>query len=68
MTVIRPVLLFGAECWTVGNKEEQILEKTDMRMLRTIKCVILRNEVKCVDRNELGVSIIKEKVCEMRLF
>ena len=28
MTVIRPVLLYGAECWTVRKKEEHILEKT----------------------------------------
>ena len=27
--VARPVLLYGAECWIVGKKEEQILEKTD---------------------------------------
>ena len=62
MTVIRPVLLYGAECWTVGKKEEQILEKTEMRMLRRIKGVILRDKVKCVDiRNELGVNSIQEK-------
>ena len=29
MTVIRTELLYGAECWTVGKKEEPILEKTD---------------------------------------
>ena len=47
--VIRPVLLYGAECWTVGKKEEQILENTEMRMLRRIKGVTLRDTVKSVD-------------------
>ena len=32
MTVISPVLMYGAECCTAGKKEEQILEKTGMRM------------------------------------
>ena len=67
-TVIRPVLLYGAECWTVRKKEEQIIEKTEMKMLRRIKGVTLRDRVKSVDiRKELGVSSIQEKVREMRL-
>ena len=68
MTVVRPVLLYGAECWTVRKKEEHILEKTEMRMLRKIKGVTLRDKVKSVDiRKELGVNSIQEKVSEMRL-
>ena len=68
MTVIRPVLLYGAECWTVRKKEEQILEKTEMKTLRRIKGVTLKDKVKSVDiRKELGVSGIQEKVREMRL-
>ena len=71
MTVIRPVLLYGAECWRVRKKEkkeEHILEKTEMRLLRIIKGVTLRDRVKSVDiKKELGVSSTQEKVREMRL-
>ena len=68
MTVIRPVLLYGAECWTVRKKEEQIFEKTEMRMLKRIKGVTLRDRVKSGDiRKELGVSSTQEKVREVRL-
>ena len=68
MTVIRPVLLYGAECWTVRKKEEEILEKTEMRMFRRIRGVTLRDKEKSVDiRKELGVTSIQEKVRELRL-
>jgi hypothetical protein len=36
MTVVRPVLLYGAECWTVRKKEEQILTFTHTDMDVTI--------------------------------
>ena len=68
MTVIRPVLQYEAECWTVRKEEEKILEKKEMRMLRRIKGVTLRDKVESVDiRKELGVNSIQEKVREMRL-
>ena len=68
MTVIRPVRLYGAECWTVRKKEERILEKTEMRMLRRIKGVTLRDRVKSVDiRKELGVNSIQKIVKNIRL-
>ena len=41
-TVVRPAILYGAECWTTGVKEENILEKTEMRRLRRIKGVTER--------------------------
>ena len=60
--------MYGAECWTVRKKEEHILEKTEMRMLRRIKRVTLWDKVKSVDiRKELGVTSIQEKLREMRL-
>ena len=47
---------------TVGKKDEQILEKTEMRMLRRMKGVTLRDKVKSVDiRKELGVKKYKRK-------
>lgn len=67
-TVIRPVLLYGAEVWTMGRKEEKILETTEMRMLRRIKGVTLRDRERSADiRRELRVSDINEKVREIRM-
>ncbi|KAK2156025.1 hypothetical protein NP493_2008g00007 [Ridgeia piscesae] len=63
ITVIRPVRLYGAECWTVRKKEKQNLEKPDVRMWRRMKGVTLRDKVKSVDiRKELGVKSTQEKV------
>ena len=31
-TVVRPILLYGAETWSLKRKEEGILERTKMRM------------------------------------
>ena len=50
------------------KEEVQILEKTEMMMLRRVKGVTLRDKAKSVDiRKKLGVNSIKEKIREMRL-
>ena len=41
-TVIRPTMTYGAEWWTMKTKDEIMMNKTDMIMLRWIQGVSLR--------------------------
>ena len=41
-TVIKPTMTYGAECWTMKKKDEMLMNKTEMRMLRWIQGVSLR--------------------------
>ena len=67
-TVIRPVLTYGAEVWTVRKKEERLLETTEMRMLRRIRGVTLRDRMRSNDiRSELGVENITSRIRTSRL-
>ena len=53
--------------YNVGQLDRRNREKTEMRMLRRIKGVTLRDKVKSVDiRTELGVNNMKEKVRSQR--
>ena len=47
-TVIRHTMTYGAECWTMKKKDDMLMNKTEMRMLRWIHCVSLRE----LKRNE----------------
>ena len=33
-TMVRPVMIYGADAWTLRRSEEGLLERTEMRMLR----------------------------------
>ena len=48
-TVIRPNMTYGVECWTMKKKDAMLMNKTEMRMLRWIQCVSLREHT----RNEV---------------
>jgi len=66
-TVIRPVL-YGAETWALKKKEQALVERTEMRMLRWILGVSLKERKKNeVIRKMAGVTCISEKLKEIRL-
>jgi len=67
-TVVRPVLIYGLETWTLKRREEERLERTEMRMLRWILGLTLRDKKRNDDiRRILGVACITDKVREARL-
>ena len=67
-TMIRPVMIYGAEAWTLRKKEEELLERTEMRMLRWIMGVSLKDHRRNEDiRKTVGVANITDKVREARL-
>ena len=43
-TVTKPTMTYGAEWWTIKTKDEIMMNKTDMRMLRLIQGVSLRKQ------------------------
>ena len=67
-SVVRPVLLYGAEIWALRKKEEGVLDRTEMRMVRWIAGISLMERRKSQDiRRMCGICNIKEKAREVRL-
>ncbi|XP_045764478.1 uncharacterized protein LOC123866821, partial [Maniola jurtina] len=67
-TVVRPVTLYGSECWAVKGKDERRVHATEMRMLRWMCGVtrmdMIRNEY---IRGSLKVAPVVEKMRSNRL-
>ena len=67
-TMVRPVLMYGSETWTMTRREEERLQRTEMRMLRWILGLTLRYKKRNDDiRRILGIACITDKVREARL-
>ncbi|KAG5611191.1 hypothetical protein H5410_022472, partial [Solanum commersonii] len=66
--VVRPALLYGAECWPVKNAYVQKMHVAEMRMLRWMcghtRIDKIRNEV---IREKVGVASVVDKLREARL-
>ena len=43
-TMVRTVLIYGSETWTMKRREEERLQRTEMRMLRWILGLTLRDK------------------------
>ncbi|KAF3634462.1 putative pre-mRNA-processing factor 6-like [Capsicum annuum] len=66
--VVRPALLYGAECWPVKNSHIQKMKVTEMRMLRWM-CGLTRGDRvrnKTI-REKVGVTSVECKMREARL-
>jgi hypothetical protein len=67
-TVIRPAMLYGAECWPTKRWHIQQLSVAEMRMLQWICDNTKRDRVQNDDiRERLGVAPVKEKLVQHRL-
>ena len=66
--MIRPVTVSGAETWTLRKIEEQMLECAEMRTLRWILGVTLRDRlINDEIRHKVRVAKVTEKIKEARL-
>ena len=45
-TVVRPVLIYGSECWGLKKKDQRKLLTTEMSMLRKMLGVTLRDKIR----------------------
>ena len=63
LTVIKHTMLYCAECWAMRKKEEHLLNTTEMRILRWIQGISLKDHV----RSEEIRKPIVEQVTKRRL-
>ena len=67
-TVVRPVVLYGAECWPLKKSQAQRLRVAEIRMVRWMCSFIRRDKIRSgVIRDIVKVAPIEEKMRESRL-
>jgi hypothetical protein len=67
-TVIRPAMLYGAECWATKRQHIQKMSVAEMRMFRWICGHARKDRIRNDDiRDKLGVTPIQEKLVQHHL-
>uniref|UniRef100_A0A1S3ZRK0 Reverse transcriptase domain-containing protein n=1 Tax=Nicotiana tabacum TaxID=4097 RepID=A0A1S3ZRK0_TOBAC len=66
--VVRPAMLYGAECWPVKNSHVQKMRVAEMRMLRWMCGCTRRDKIRNeAIRDRVGVASVEDKMRESRL-
>ncbi|XP_019256456.1 PREDICTED: uncharacterized protein LOC109234866, partial [Nicotiana attenuata] len=66
--VVRPAMLYGAECWPVKNSHVQKMRVAEMRMLRWMCGCTRSDRIRNEDiRDRVGVASVEDKTRESRL-
>lgn len=67
-TAIKPVMLYGAECWATNKQQVHKMSVAEMRMLRWMSGNTRKNKIRNeFIRGSLGVAPIGDKMRESRL-
>ncbi|KAL0906290.1 hypothetical protein M5K25_024773 [Dendrobium thyrsiflorum] len=67
-TVVRPAMLYGAECWPLKEKHNIKLSVAEMRMLRWMSGFTLRDRMRNEHiREKVGIAPVEDKIRESRL-
>ena len=67
-TILRPILTYGSEAWTLTSRTRSKIQAAEMRVLRMIKGVTRRDRMRNDEiRRELGVVSILEMVERSKL-
>ena len=63
LTILKPILLYGSEVWSLKAKTESKLQAAEMRALRAIKGITRRDRVRNTTiRSELKVTSLLEEI------
>ncbi|KAH0466342.1 hypothetical protein IEQ34_006445 [Dendrobium chrysotoxum] len=66
--VVRPAMLYGAECWPLKEKHNSKLSVAEMRMLRWMSGFTLRDRIQNEHiREKVGVAPVEDKIRESHL-
>ena len=45
-TILKPIVMYGSECWSLTTRTESKIQAAEMRVLRTIKGVTRRDRIR----------------------